>query len=496
MTRDLTREQLPSALAAWTYLLGGGGDSLRDGVVEALSWLATLWDAGDDHLPLTLVHDLGHLLARGREFRFASARDLARWPEDERAARMAYEDRVLSRWALDPSVLEAHVILAGTPRSARPRALAHAIGLALAPPLRAVPSLALGNPAHLRALGPAFADSLSTARSDQPDELPDPVWRDWARAQLDDALAALSLRGRLLRPEDLWELSHFDRLPSESARLALREVNTHAAAVGPVAPSVALRILRRAREVPVDAEEADRFPAGGFDAISTKGTFENLVRSEVAYVGEGGLEGGIDLFDLRFAEGELLYYTRDESPLLDARREVVFVFDRPSEQRFKLPSLPAQTLVLTQSLSVALQQDLARTLGSAGARVAFAWVAEDAADREAAEEERRLLSFLLASDVAHRRVELAVHASWSTVPEAGRVVWSPRESREDLQHLAWIRVGEARWTERDQPHDLRDEGAARALCDHLLLAIARGEPRRRPTGSSTKTPPRPARARR
>ena len=96
MTRDLTREQLPSALSAWAYRVGGGAESLRDGVVEALPWLEARWDAGDDHLPLALVHNLGHLLARGREFRFASARDLASWPDEEREARMAYEDRVLA----------------------------------------------------------------------------------------------------------------------------------------------------------------------------------------------------------------------------------------------------------------------------------------------------------------------------------------------------------------------------------------------------------------
>jgi hypothetical protein len=478
MARDLSRDQLSLALRAWAYFVGGGAETLREGVAAAIPWLEARWDAGDDHLPLTLVHDLGHLLLRGRDFRFASARDLASWPEHERAARMTYEDKVLGRWAVDPSVSEAHIAIAGMNPRARAVAVAHAIGLALADPLRSVEELVSANPAHLRALAPTFVELVPERHDGWGDNAPDEFWREWARTQLDACAVALPAVGRLFHPEDLWEIAHLERLPSDSARMALREVNTFASRVGPVPPTVALGIRRRAREVPVDAEEADQYPAGGFDAIATKGSFENLVRSEVAYVGEGKLEsGGIDLFDIRFAEGELLFYTRDESPLLDARRDVVFVFDRPAEQRFKLPSLPAQTLILSQSLALALQQDLVRVFGPAGSKAKFLWVVESDQDREAAREELQLLSFLLGSEVAHRRVELAIAEGWEQVPDAGRIVWSPRAEPNDLRRVAWVRVGQELWRAGETVIDLREEGAARALADVILLAIAKGEPR-------------------
>lgn len=476
MARDLTRDQLSSALRAWAYFVGGGAETLREGVAAALPWLEARWDAGDDHLPLTLVHDLGHLLLRGRDFRFASARDLASWPEPERAARMSYEDKVLGRWAVDPSVTDAHIAIAGMNPRARAIAVAHAVGLALAGPLRAVSELVTANSAHLRALGPAFVEAVPERHDGWGDNAPDEHWRDWAREQIDACITALPAAGRLFKPEDLWEIAHLERLPSDSARMALREVNTYALSVGPVAPTVALGIRRRAREVPVDAEEADQYPAGGFDAISTKGAFENLVRSEVAYVGEGAHDG-IDLFDVRFAENELLFYTRDESPLLDARRDVVFVFDRPAEQRFKLPSLPAQTLVLSQSLAFALQADLVRVFGGTGSKSKFVWVVENDADREAAREEHQLLSFLLSAEVAHRRVELAIAEGWEQVPEAGRIVWSPRAEPSDQRRISWVRVGQELWRVADSVIDLREHGAARALADIVLLAIAKGEPR-------------------
>src|SRR5690606_34302438 len=120
----------------------------------------------------------------------------------------------------------------------------------------------------------------------------------------------------------LWELRHLAALPSASTRLALRELHAASAAIGPVSASLALLVRRRAQEVAVDDEQASHYPAGGFDALSTRGRFENLVRSEVAYVGEGRDQlGSIDLFDVRYAGGELLFYTRDESPLFDQRRQ-------------------------------------------------------------------------------------------------------------------------------------------------------------------------------
>jgi hypothetical protein len=65
MARDLTRDQLSLALRAWAYFVGGGTETLREGVAAAIPWLEARWDAGDDHVPLTLVHDLGALAAEG-----------------------------------------------------------------------------------------------------------------------------------------------------------------------------------------------------------------------------------------------------------------------------------------------------------------------------------------------------------------------------------------------------------------------------------------------
>jgi hypothetical protein len=256
----------------------------------------------------------------------------------------------------------------------------------------------------------------------------------------------------------------------------LREIHTVAARIGPIPSADALGLRRRAREVPVDREESDRYPAGGFDALSTKGSFENLVRSEVVYVGEGAVaRGGIDLFDVRFVESELLFYTRDESPLLDARRDVTIVIDRPAEQRFKQASLFAQTLVLVEGLALALEADLVRVFGPAGSHTRIVFHAPTVDDRAAANEEQLLMAFTLAAEIAHRRVEIATVASIAEIQGGARVVFSTRPEDRSQLCVAWIRVGEAQWRDENESIDVREGAPAlRSFANALLVRIAAG----------------------
>jgi hypothetical protein len=477
MAHDLTRDELSRCLATWAYFVACAAP-MSVTLPMSLVWLRLCWEAGHDHLPLVLVHDLGQLLLQGRDFRFASARDLARWPESECATRLAYEDRVVGRWALDPSVTEAHVMIAGMPSSLRDAAVAHACSLALSRRLRMTEEVVLGNPAHLRMLMEATLKAVPEEFEGW-QEVVETEWVVWVAEQIARVASVLTTT-RLFQPEDLWEIEHLAQLPSESTRLALRELNGLGSRIGVVPASVVLTIRQKAREILIEAEEADQYPAGGFDAIATRGTFENLVRSEVAYVGEGSSQtGGVDLFDVRFAESELLYYTRDESPLLDARRDLTVVLDRPSRQRHKHPSLASQTLVLTQTLALTLQRDLLRVFGPAGSRVRLVWRCETHDDQTVADEEMSIVALILAAEIAHRRVELLRVDTWTHVPDAGRVVVSPYASEADLFWIAWLRVDTPQWHCLDQLWDVAlGEPTLRSLADALLVAIARRKPQK------------------
>jgi hypothetical protein len=82
-------------------------------------------------------------------------------------------------------------------------------------------------------------------------------------------------------------------------------------------------------EVPTALEEESAFPVGGFSSISTVGSLENLVTSELIYMDDPNDPAAErpDQFDVRFVEGELLYYARDESVAVRRRRTLVLVFD-------------------------------------------------------------------------------------------------------------------------------------------------------------------------
>ncbi len=482
MSRDLTRaEVLPALLASMSMV--AADEALPRAALDALRWLFLITSEGHDHIPLFLVHDLGHLLVRGRDLRFASSRHVSTWSDEERAVRLAYEDRVVARWATDATVLEAHVAVSGTPLALRDRAVAHAVALALAPLLAELPLPRL-NPAHVRALVDSedVRDAMSSV-----EQIRDAV----DEAQAADALDALArcqtvLAARRLYGEaELWDIAHLEDVPSESARRALRDVHAVSARVG-AAPPGALLALRRVREVPLDKESADAYPAGGFDAVSTKGVFENLVRSEVAYVGAGidddasaAGERPVDLFDVRFAEGGLLYYTRDESPLLEERRVLTLVVDRAPELRHKLPELSAQTLVLVLGLCTRLQADLVHGLGPLGSFVTVALGHGTPSSKEeqaVVQEELALLALSLQPEIAHRRAQLLLAGpSPLDVPGRRLVVFSPRARPAVEGHAvlrAWVRVGGRTWTLSvggvDTEIDAADPAALRGLADALL----------------------------
>ena len=272
---------------------------------------------------------------------------------------------------------------------------------------------------------------------------------------------------------DLWELAHFADLPSESARIALRDLHAMRARAGAVSPGVAGRIRRRAQEVPVEEETADSFPAGGFDAISQRGRFENLVRTEVAYVGAAASDT-VDLFDLRYVQGELLYYTRDESPLLDAHRTFSVVIDAPAVLREKHPELATQTLVMAQGFALALHADLARVFSAHTITVHWRWCAREVEDLDVAGEEQGLVGMVLAAEIAHRRADLETIESPGALVRMPGVVFSPYAAPGVLRRRQpWLRIDGPVWRlytpdGAEAAFDQRDPEAARALLDELL----------------------------
>lgn len=461
----MDRQGLVTVLVEFTRIFGVA-ESPEHAIPRALAWLHAVWGAGESHVPFALVHDLGHILLRGGAVRFASGRDLAIWPVEEQAPRLAYEDMVLGRWLRDPTVDAAQLAIAGVAESNRAAALSHAIVLALADPLRAAEGLLDGNAASLRAVRDTIPDAMATT------DHANVEWRDFVRAQHADALTALPV-GALFTPADLWELAHFDAVPSESLRLALRQLHEARDAVAALSPSLLGHVQRRAREVPVEETTVDAFPAGGFDGISQRGRFENLVRTEIGYVDVEVLPGVADAFDIRYVLGELLYYTRDDSPLLDAQRKVTLRFDGIEQMRDKHADLPVQTAVLVQGIGLAVHRDLCAAFGRPAVTIDLRWTCESV--RQAADEERSLLATSLGSDLAHGRVTAEVIAPGAVLTGV-LIVFSNQAAPGRLgPRTTWVRVDAVEWRVSTlgapmQHFDMRMTAGWRALVDSLLLA--------------------------
>jgi hypothetical protein len=428
-------------------------DLLAHTLPPALAWTRALWSLGEDRAPLFMVHDLGWILLRGNDFR--ASLPAARPGDPRRADDLAWRDQALARWCADPSAREAHVVLAATPAAQRDDAVAHALSRCLPALLRDLP-LPRGNPAQLRGLDDALLAALDAPVDD---------------AALGDALAQRTALRRalpdapLFTPADLWEIAHRRALPGEAARHALRTLHRLVAAIPPCAPTRLAALRRGPAREQLDAEGPGSFPAGGFDALATRGALENLVRSEAAYVGEIVPQlPGLDLFDLRLATDELLYYTRDESPLAGARRAVRFVVDTPASLRVKQPAHPAQALVMVDALLLATHRDLLDALGPHAVRTSLSWRCDTPEDLAAADEERTLLSLAWGAEIAHRRVTLG------ETPGAHTVVLSPRDPTNEVPHDAWMVVrGESwRWEGEALP-----PGDLRAAVDAVLDRISR-----------------------
>jgi len=107
--------------------------------------------------------------------------------------------------------------------------------------------------------------------------------------------------------------------------------------------------------VTVDLDDAGFFPQGGLDQLANRGSIENLVRTELAYLEE---DADIDLFTLRHVEGELLYYTRDEGQLMRRSRTLRIVMSLTGLHHILYPGHPARLAILMQAMINRLVDDL------------------------------------------------------------------------------------------------------------------------------------------
>lgn len=366
------------------------------GMVEAVApWLAAAHSELGALPPAGFVADLGRALVGGAR-ELSPPRAIA--SEQLRGALRLYEDQVLGRLQADPRLDAACDAMARLPDNLRREGVAVLLSNLLGR-LRYDAGVSF-NPGITRQLAEKQSDLLERgfARLQRPGEVLDALVEGYAQL-----VRGARHAGALLTAADLFTLENLSVLRTLTQRLALQEVVEGAEEFERGLPRRLRRTLRSGRRAATQIEDEDKYPIGGFSSMSTSGSIENLVTSELIYMEDGGPEE-VDLFDLRYVEGELLYYTRDESVFLRNRRVLTFALTPELAQaRFKDPGARSQRLVLALSMVLTLVRRLSDWLSEEGLLFRLVFVG----DSRALEPERDLCSLMLREWIAKGTAEVA-----------------------------------------------------------------------------------------
>jgi hypothetical protein len=362
-------------------------------VAPALRWSAELASGGDPLPPAGFVADAGTLAldgvrdpTPGRPFP-----EVPGWPA---GLARAYEDLVLGRLDADGSMARASAALARYRGRDRSRGLAFLLD---ALRRRAGFPGALLNPAAIKAAQEMPADALlaegweSLARGG-----PMPVLVD-LYGRLVDAVREIP---EALGPEDVFELESRTALLAFADRVAIRQVVRAAAEFEAGIAAERPRPSALRHDVASRVLDEDMYPVGGYSSISTRGSIESLLHSQLVYMDRGERP---DLFDIKYARDELLYYARDENQFLRRRYAFQVVLD-PSLAlaRVKDAALPYQRVVLVLAMLVAAVHRLTEWLGDESIVFEFLFLRDGDAEPLAAE--RSLLEMALRDGIANGTV--------------------------------------------------------------------------------------------
>jgi hypothetical protein len=343
-------------------------------VRPALEWAMEVASGGHPLPPVGFIADVGHIaFGADIEHRLKEPQHVPGWPP---ALARAYEDHVLGRLYADWMFERAGDALRHYQGKDRVKGLAYVInqireragtGGVMLPPA-VIRGLLSANPEDVLSQG---WDSLMR---DGPSEI---------QVRLYEELVTAGRRlGEVLVKEDVDALEDRSALGDMGQYVALRQIRQTTARIESRLPGRPVKPLVGRKEVPTRVLDEDQYPVGGYTSISTRGSLESLLHSQLAYMERETP----DLFDVKFVRDELFYYSRDENQFLRRRRAFVFVlFPDLIAARFKDPQLPHQRIVMLQSVILALVRRLAEWLSTDAIRFEVLFV-QDGAKKPLADE--------------------------------------------------------------------------------------------------------------
>ncbi|HEY1190611.1 MAG TPA: hypothetical protein VGE74_23465 [Gemmata sp.] len=351
-------------------------------VKRALEWAMEIASEGDALPPIGFVADVGHVaLGVDAEQRVREAQPVPGWPP---ALGRSYEDHVLGKLYSDWTFERAGDALRKYKEKDRVRGLAYLVRQ-------------IGERGHIGGvlLPPAVIRALQTTNPDEVIQSGyDGLVRDGPSPLLVQMYETLVAAGRrmaeVLALEDIIALEQGTAIADKAHYVAHRQILQTTARIEAKLPARPVKPLVGRKEVPTRVLDEDQYPVGGYTSISTKGSIESLLHSQLAYMEPESP----DLFDMKFVRDELFYYSRDENQFLRRRRAFVFVlFPDLVAARFKDPELPYQRIILIQATILALVRRLTEWLSTDAIRFEVLFVQEGGKNPLA--EEAALLTLLL-----------------------------------------------------------------------------------------------------
>jgi len=357
-------------------------------VPAILDWAFAIAAEGEPLPPLGFVADIGYLIFPANAGVAAQSIDLP-----SKLVR-AYEDHVLGKLFADSAFERAADALRSYPIADRAKGLAFLVN-------QMRPHVGFGG----LLLSPALLKSLRTIDADQ---LLTEGWQSIEQSgpmpllmnHYEQLVGAFRGTASTVAAEDIFELERRTAIAPLGQRVALRQVLQAARVLDESLPHQKPHTPGRRHDVPTRILEEDTYPVGGFASISTRGSIESLLHSQLAFM---EVDDRPDLFDIKFLRDELLYYSRDENNFLRRRHTfVIALYLDLMQARVKDADSPWQRIVWLLALVQTLVRKLIDWLHADA--LAFEFVLIEPKDGPALAVEAKLLTILLAEQIANGTV--------------------------------------------------------------------------------------------
>lgn len=313
---------------------------------QALGWYTDLYVKGWDNIPFFVVYDLGILLLEGQKFQFRSNAD----SDNMDSLAVTYQNRVINRFLSIPIFSELRDLVV---ESNNPRLQIVAILSCWLTPLKntSLESVQTSSQVLRQITNPSVEIEEAVKKIEKLLEAPNYFYDQLS--EVIESLVNVHL-SNLMAPEDIFIIKNIESLSNPALRLSAKQIISLEQQMGDVDhPPVHMR--RESPQAHVNLTDVGLYPQGGLDQLANRGSIENLVRTELGYVDE---TAEIDLFTMRYLEGELLYYTRDEAQLLRRNRTTHISLEFGHAHHIQYPDHPAQMSLLLRAMTARLIEDL------------------------------------------------------------------------------------------------------------------------------------------